>query len=36
MSDIDRGFMHPTHPSQVIVSYFEAGKIGDYIAEWWG
>jgi tetratricopeptide (TPR) repeat protein len=36
ISEIDRGFVHPTYPSQVIVSYFEAGKICDYIAQRWG
>jgi tetratricopeptide (TPR) repeat protein len=36
ISEIDRGFVHPTFPAQVIVSYFEAGKICDYIAQRWG
>jgi tetratricopeptide (TPR) repeat protein len=36
VAEIDRGFVHPSFPSQVIVSYFEAGKICDYIAERWG
>jgi tetratricopeptide (TPR) repeat protein len=36
VADIDRGFVHPTYPSQVIVSYYEAGKICDYISERWG
>jgi cellulose synthase operon protein C len=36
IADIDRGFVHPTYQAQVIVSYFEAGKICDYIAERWG
>lgn len=36
ISEIDRGFVHPTFPEQVIVSYFEAGKIIDYIAKRWG
>jgi tetratricopeptide (TPR) repeat protein len=36
ISEIDRGFVHPTFPEQVIVSYFEAGKIADYIAKRWG
>ncbi|MBV8068352.1 MAG: tetratricopeptide repeat protein [Acidobacteriaceae bacterium] len=34
--DLDRGFVRPQYPSQVLVSYFEAGKICDYIAERWG
>ncbi len=36
VADLDRGFIHPTYPSQVIVSYFQAGKICDYINEHWG
>ena len=36
VADIDRGFVHPTYPSQVIVSYFQGGKICDYIAQKWG
>ena len=36
VAQIDRGFVHPEFPAQVIVSYFEAGKMCDYIAEHWG
>ncbi len=36
IAEIDRGFVHPTYPSQVIVSYFQAGKICNFIAEKWG
>jgi tetratricopeptide (TPR) repeat protein len=36
IAEIDRGFVHPTYPAQVIVSYFQAGKICDYIGERWG
>lgn len=36
VSDIDRGFVHPTYPGQVVVSYFEAGKICDFISQKWG
>ncbi len=36
VAEIDRGFVHPKFPNQVIVSYFEAGKMCDYIAERWG
>ncbi len=36
VAELDRGFMHPTYPSQVIVSYFQAGKICTFIAEKWG
>ncbi|MBV9155312.1 MAG: hypothetical protein JO097_03565, partial [Acidobacteriaceae bacterium] len=33
---LDRGFVRPEYPNQVIVSYFEAGKICDYIDQRWG
>ena len=36
IADLDRGFIHPTIPGQVIVSYFQAGRICDYIEEKWG
>ena len=36
IADLDRGFMHPTYPAQVIVSYFQGGKICNFIAEKWG
>jgi len=36
VAQIDRGFVHPEFPAQVIVSYFEAGKMCDYIAEHYG
>jgi len=36
VADLDRGFIHPKYPSQVIVSYFQAGRICDYIKEKWG
>ncbi len=31
IAELDRGFVHPTSPVQVVVSYFQAGKICDYI-----
>jgi tetratricopeptide (TPR) repeat protein len=34
--ELDRGFVRPEYPAQVIVSYFEAGKVCDYITEKWG
>ena len=34
--DIDRGFVRPEYPNQVLVSYYQAGKICDYIAAEWG
>jgi tetratricopeptide (TPR) repeat protein len=36
VADLDRGFIHPTYPQQVVVSYYQAGKICDFIAEKWG
>ena len=33
---MDRGFIYPEYPSQVIVSYFQAGTICDYIKQRWG
>jgi tetratricopeptide (TPR) repeat protein len=36
IADLDRGFMHPTYGDQVIVSYFQGGKICSFIAEKWG
>jgi tetratricopeptide (TPR) repeat protein len=35
VAQLDRGFVRPSYPSQVIVSYFQAGKICSYIAEKW-
>jgi hypothetical protein len=35
IATIDRGFIHPSYPNQVIVSYYQAGKICDFIAEKW-
>jgi tetratricopeptide (TPR) repeat protein len=36
ISDLDRGFIHPRAPAQVFVSYYQAGKICDYITDQWG
>ncbi len=36
ITELDRGFVHPTTPVQVLVSYFQAGRICDYINEKWG
>lgn len=36
VAELDRGFVHPSYPQQVIISYFQAGKICDYIVEMWG
>jgi tetratricopeptide (TPR) repeat protein len=34
--ELDGGFVRPQYEGQVLVSYFQAGKICDYIAERWG
>jgi tetratricopeptide (TPR) repeat protein len=36
VSDLDRGFVRPEYEAQVIVSYYEAGRICDYIQSHWG
>jgi len=36
IAELDRGFIRPSYPSQVIVSYFQGGRICDYIVEKWG
>jgi tetratricopeptide (TPR) repeat protein len=36
VAELDRGFIRPNYPTQVIVSYYEAGRICDYIQERWG
>ena len=36
VTELDRGFIHPTYPQQVVVSYYQAGKICDYISSKWG
>lgn len=33
---LDRGFVRPSYPSQIVVSYFQAGRICDYINQHWG
>jgi cellulose synthase operon protein C len=36
IAQLDRGFVRPSYPAQVIVSYFQAGEICSYIAGKWG
>lgn len=36
IAELDRGFIHPVRPQQVVISYFQGGKIVDYITEKWG
>jgi tetratricopeptide (TPR) repeat protein len=33
---LDRGFVYPEYPGQVIVSYFQAGTICDFVKAKWG
>ena len=36
IAQLDRGFIHPTYPSQVVVSYFQGGRVITFIVEKWG
>jgi len=36
VAKLDRGFVMPEYPGQVIVSYFQAGSICDFIGSKWG
>jgi tetratricopeptide (TPR) repeat protein len=36
VAGLDRGFIRPEYPAQVVVSYFQAGRICDYIQQRWG
>ncbi len=36
VAELDRGFVHPTYQTQVVVSYFQAGRICGFIAHQWG
>jgi tetratricopeptide (TPR) repeat protein len=36
IAELDKGFVRPSYPAQVTVSYFQAGKICDYINQKWG
>src|SRR6202521_3578962 len=36
VAELDRGFIPPEYPNQVIVSYYQAGRICDYIKDRWG
>ena len=36
LADLDRGFVYPEYPSQVVVSYFQAGSICDFVKAKWG
>jgi tetratricopeptide (TPR) repeat protein len=36
VAKLDRGFVYPEYPTQVLVSYFQAGTICDFVNEKWG
>jgi tetratricopeptide (TPR) repeat protein len=36
VAELDRGFVRPEYEAQVIVSYYQAGRICDYIQSRWG
>jgi tetratricopeptide (TPR) repeat protein len=36
VATLDRGFVYPEYPSQVIVSYFQAGSMCDFVQTKWG
>jgi tetratricopeptide (TPR) repeat protein len=36
VADLDRGFVRPEYPAQVLVSYFQSGRICDFIQSRWG
>jgi cellulose synthase operon protein C len=35
VAELDRGFVRPDYPQQVLVSYYQAGRICDYIQDHW-
>jgi tetratricopeptide (TPR) repeat protein len=36
LTELDRGFVYPDYPSQVVVSYFQGGSICDFVKAKWG
>jgi len=36
VAQLDRGFVRPEYPAEVLVSYFQAGRVCDYIKGRWG
>jgi cellulose synthase operon protein C len=36
VADLDRGYIHPSFPNQVIVSYYQGGRTITYIVQKWG
>lgn len=36
IAELDRGFIHPSYPAQVVVSYYQGGQVITFIVEKWG
>jgi tetratricopeptide (TPR) repeat protein len=36
VAQLDRGFVYPDYPAQVVVSYFQAGSLCDFVSGRWG
>jgi tetratricopeptide (TPR) repeat protein len=36
VAQLDRGFIRPEYPEQILVSYYQAGRVCDYIQQRWG
>jgi len=36
VAELDRGFVHPSYPDQVVVSYYQAGRVCTFIERKWG
>jgi tetratricopeptide (TPR) repeat protein len=36
VAQLDSGFVRPEYPEQILVSYYQGGRICDYIAQRWG
>lgn len=36
IADLDRGYIHPSYPEQVVVSYYQGGRVITFIVEKWG
>jgi cellulose synthase operon protein C len=36
IADLERGYVHPTYPEQVVVSYYQGGRVITFIVEKWG
>jgi tetratricopeptide (TPR) repeat protein len=36
IAELNNGFIHPTYPAQVVISYYQASLVADYIEGKWG